>query len=85
MIMLDVLLGLGRGFLDLLGGLLPTFDASQYVQITEGMTTGIGWLNWLFPLGDALTVTGIWLGAISVIILAKVVLYVVNQVQPWRS
>lgn len=81
--MLDILLGIGRGFLDILGGLLPTFDATQQVQILDSMRQGIGWLNWMFPVSDAVTVTGIWLAAIAVIVLAKVVVFTINQVRPW--
>lgn len=47
------------GFLE---SLFPASPFQDLVSATEGMTAGIGWLNWAFPVGEAMTVFVLWIG-----------------------
>ena len=52
--------------LTFLVGLMPTFDwpdLASYI-LGSGASVYLGWLNWFFPVGWCLTVTGLWVAAI---------------------
>ena len=60
--MIDSLLGLLSGVFGWLASVLPSDPFAQWVQVTDGMRLGLGWLNWFFPVGDALAFFSVWLG-----------------------
>lgn len=55
--------------MSLIGGLfslLPSFDPPDIAGMLSGSGIGqyLGYLNWFFPVGLALTVTGLWAAAV---------------------
>lgn len=60
-------------FFGMLALLLP---ASPFASITSSPAydTALGWLNWLLPINDMLTLFIAWAGAIMVCVIAFVVL-----------
>ena len=59
----------GGGLFDLLGGIfsfLPQFDPPDVAGMVASSGVGqyLGYLNWFFPVGLALTVTGLWAAAV---------------------
>ena len=62
--MISAILSLLNGILGFLAGLLPDSPFGTIVEGNESVLTAIGWLNWLFPVGQCLGIFGIWLGAL---------------------
>lgn len=59
----------GGGLFDAIGfiaGLLPSFDPPDIAGMLSASGIGqyVGYLNWFFPVGLALTVTGLWAAAV---------------------
>lgn len=61
--MLSFLSGLLSGILNLLGTLLPDSPFKDMAEVPESINTGIGWLNWFFPVGDCMLMMGLALTA----------------------
>lgn len=68
------LIDLLSGLLSTLAGLLPQYDFTSFFVVADSMKLGIGWLNWLFPVGDAALLMGTWIGLVVAAIAAKKVL-----------
>lgn len=53
--------------------LLPT---SPFRNFIDGWTPPeyLGWLNWFFPVGEIITILGIWLGSITLFYLYSIVM-----------
>lgn len=62
------------GFLaDLLGGVLgflqrflPDSPFQSIIEGTDSLRLGLGWLNWVLPVGDCLAIAALWLAALVV-------------------
>lgn len=64
--MLDFLNGLLRGIVGLLNSFLPNSPFSSFITGSETLSRGLGYLNWLFPVGDCLVIFGAVLAALVV-------------------
>lgn len=62
--MLSFLVGLLHGIFDVLNSLLPSSPFASLAGSLEGASMGLGWLNWFVPVGDMLTLFGLWLVAL---------------------
>lgn len=62
-------------------GWLPEspFVEQQLLSINDSM--GLSWLNWFFPVHDAITVTAAWVGAIALYYLASIMLRWVKAIE----
>lgn len=60
--MINAILSLLNGILGFLAGILPDSPFATIVEGNETVLTAIGWLNWLFPVGQCLAIFGLWLG-----------------------
>lgn len=69
--MLSFLIGLLHGILDILNALLPTSPFASLASSLQGAEMGLGWLNWLVPVGGMLALFGAWLVAILAWYVAK--------------
>lgn len=76
-----------EGFLTLLGtifgwlgDLLPTSPLSGYAVVTEQMTLGLRWLNWVLPLSEMLLMLVAWMAALLAVTAVKVALGVTGSV-----
>lgn len=65
------------GFLD---GLLPDSPFADAFQVTQQMSLGIGWLNWLMPIGEMLVIMSLWIAACLAITAIRVALEVTSDV-----
>lgn len=59
--MLSFLAGLVNGFLQVLTTFLPDSPFQGWIQSSDAVVTGLGWLNWFFPLGDCIVIFGAYL------------------------
>lgn len=62
--MISAILSLLNGILGFLAGMLPDSPFATIVEGNETVLTAIGWLNWLFPVGQCLAIFGLWLAAL---------------------
>ena len=76
-----------NGFLTLLGtlfgwlgNLLPDSPFADYMQVTEDMRLGLGWLNWLLPISEMLVLLGLWIAALAIVSAVKVALSITSSV-----
>ena len=75
------------GFLQLLGtifswlnGLLPDSPFADAVQVTQDMTLGLSWLNWILPISEMLVMLALWIAAMAAVTAVKVALSVSSSV-----
>ena len=59
--MLSFLATLVSGFLGLLTSFLPDSPFQGWIQSSDAVVTGLGCLNWFFPLSDCLVIFGAYL------------------------
>lgn len=59
-------------FLQIVVGLLPKSPFADFIA-SWSPPAFLGWLNWLLPVGQILSVTAIWLTAISAYYLVSIV------------
>lgn len=63
------------GFLSSIFGwfasVLPEDPFSSFLVLADGLGQGIGWLNWLFPVSEALTFLGLWIAAVVAYVAIK--------------
>lgn len=83
--MLDALLGLLQGLLQLLGGLLPASPFGEWATVTEGMRLGIGYLNWVIPLADMLAIFALWLALGVAVSIARFILVEIRGLSPTKA
>lgn len=57
------------------------FAPAGYFSRLQLDQTGLGWLNWFFPVHEALVMTAAWLGAIVLWYLATIVLRWVKAIE----
>ena len=65
-VMLNFLTGLISGILGFLNGVLPDSPFQSFLQGAQGLQTGLGWLNWVVPIGDMILVFTAWLAVLLV-------------------
>ena len=63
-----------NSFVDWLVAVLPQDPFGSYLVAVEGLSKGLGWLNWVFPVHDAVVFFGIWFGAVGGYVASKRVL-----------
>lgn len=44
---------------------LPQDPFDTYLQAVTGLQTGLGWLNWMFPVHDAAVFFSLWIGTVT--------------------
>ena len=55
--LLQLITGMFDGIFGFVAGIFPDSPFGDLRLATQGMATGIGWLNWLFPVGDCMTLS----------------------------
>ena len=75
------------GFLQLIGtifdwlnGLLPDSPFADALQVTQDMTLGLSWLNWVLPISEMLVMLALWIAAMAAVTAVKVALSVTSSV-----
>lgn len=63
-----------QGVLGFLQSFLPDSPFQQLIENMQMIQTGIGWLNWCFPVNQAILVFTGWLAACVVVVGAKLAL-----------
>lgn len=71
--MLAFIVGVCGTFFRFLAGVLPESPFGSIV-LAEQLDTALGWLNWVVPVGDMLTLMGVWLTALIAAFVIKVVI-----------
>lgn len=69
--MIQAIAGLFRGIFGILAGLLPDSPFSSYLQVTETMQLGIGWLNWFLPINHFVAILFLWIAAGAIVAAVK--------------
>lgn len=64
--MLSFLASLIQGVVGFLVSFLPDSPLRAFGDVLEGVSLGLGWLNWLVPVGPMLAVLTAWLAALLV-------------------
>lgn len=64
--MLAFLASILGGFVGLLVGVLP-LSPFQNIALGDGVDTALGWLNWVFPVGDCFGIFSLWLAAAVIV------------------
>lgn len=62
--MLSFLSGLLHGVIGFLCEFLPDSPLRAFGDVLEGASLGLGWLNWVIPIGAMLAVFTAWLAAL---------------------
>lgn len=60
-LMLSLVVDFIVGFFGFLDGILPASPFREIINSWEGLGNGLGWLNWLVPVGLMLTILTAWL------------------------
>lgn len=71
---------LWNAFAHTLTSILPKSPFAEFIANAQSMP-GLGWLNWLLPVGDMLKVFGAWLGAVALFYMVQVVLRWLKVIQ----
>lgn len=61
--MADVIANVVGALVTFLSAILPTSPFAGMSLDMEGIDTAMGWLNWLMPFGEMLTLLGAWVAA----------------------
>ena len=64
--MLSWVLGVVSGICQFLGNVLPDSPFQSFIATADGIQTGLGYLNWLVPIGDLILIFAAWLGVLLV-------------------
>lgn len=62
--MISAILGFVTGVLGFLNGMLPNSPFADVIAGNEGILQGIGWLNWIFPVGDCMLIFAAYLAVL---------------------
>lgn len=62
--LLSIIFGFVGGILDMLNSVLPASPFQGLIQETDAVTLGLGWLNWLLPIGDMMAIFAVYLVAL---------------------
>lgn len=83
--LLDALLAMISGALNVLGSLLPQSPMLSWATVTADMRLGIGFLNWVMPIADMLAVFGLWLGLGLAVGVARFIFTQLREVSPLKA
>lgn len=61
----DVIAGLLDAVFDWLVSVLPQDPFGTYLVAVQGLQRGLGWLNWMFPVHDAVVFFGLWISTVT--------------------
>ena len=64
--MIEFILSLFTGLFGFLSSVLPNDPFLEYLQVAQGMETGIQWLNWFLAVEECATVTLVWIGVMVI-------------------
>lgn len=64
--MLSILLSLFGSLLSWLASVLPASPFASLSLSLSGVANALGWLNWVVPVGDMLTLFAAWLACVAV-------------------
>lgn len=78
--MTDWLGGYLDGVFVFLGNVLPSSPVSGWLGSSDGLALGLGWLNWVFPVGDCVAIFGAWMAAVTAVCAGSVVLDAAKKV-----
>lgn len=59
--LLSVIFSFVSGILQFLNSALPDSPFQGLIQETDAVTLGLGWLNWLLPVGDMMAIFAAYL------------------------
>lgn len=62
--MIGLVVGLIQGVLGFLNSVLPTSPFQGMLTGLDSLQLGLGWLNWVVPVGDMALIFGLWLTAL---------------------
>ena len=83
--MLDVMLSYLTGLFQGLMSLLPQSPFSDWATITQDMRTGLGWLNWFFPVDACLGILAAWLLLGVAVTIARYAVKHITQFAGWKA
>lgn len=63
-----------------LTSILPRSPFASFIQSMDDMPF-LGWLNWVIPMREIVTIFGAWLGAVALFYLVQVILRWVKVIQ----
>lgn len=72
--MLAFLSGLVSGILNVLNTFLPNSPVQGWVQSSNAVATGLGWLNWFFPLSDCILIFTAYLAVLVTFVIVRMAL-----------
>lgn len=78
--MLQAIFGFISTIFGWLGNLLPDSPFDGIVQVTDQLTLGISWLNWLLPISEMLVTLFLWIAACVAITAVRVALDVTADI-----
>lgn len=64
--MISAILGLLTGVIQFFASVLPASPLADLASGSQSISTAIGWLNWLVPVGDFLLLFGAYLAAMLI-------------------
>lgn len=73
--MIAAILGIFNTLADILNSVLPA-SPFQDLTLPNTVLTGLGWLNWVLPIGDMLTLMGV---VLALLIVARVAMFVIDS------
>lgn len=65
--MLQALFGFVSTIFGWLSNLLPDSPFANFAHVTDQMSLGLSWLNWLIPMNEMLAILAIWITACAAI------------------
>lgn len=71
--MIAFITGLLHTIFGFFSSLLPDSPFQDMFTMTEAMSTGLGWLNWLFPVNECLGLFLAWLALMVVVVGARII------------
>lgn len=66
--MLGFLASLVSGILNVLNSFLPDSPLQGWIESSDAVVTGLGWLNWFFPLSECLTIFAAYCALLLVVV-----------------
>lgn len=78
--MLSALLGVLGSLFGWLGSLLPASPFGEWLNVTQDMQLGLGWLNWFLPISDFLLMLAAWIAVCLAVTAIRVALEMTSSV-----
>ena len=70
--MIDFVLNVVGFFASFLNSLLPESPFQSLITTTQIFSTGLGWLNWVCPIGSMCALFAAWLAACIAAVVARI-------------